>query len=703
MGNTDLPPLREDLLLKEGPTDFAGAPTWSIYDPAKSRYLRLNAVGFEIIRHWKPGPIVDVLERINSSLVQDIHQDDVMSLLVILTRNEFLMKSGREGIQQLKAHHDALNVAWYKKFLHHYLFFKVPLIHPDRFLQQSKRYTDVFYQPVFYMGMLALGLVGLFLLLREWTQFTRTVPDMFSFQNALWGMVALGLSKILHEFAHAYTAARFNCRVPTMGVAFMVMWPVLYTDMSDTWRLNSRKERLLVASAGMISELILALLATLLWTLLPESGLKDATFILATIAWVMTLAINLNPFMRFDGYYIFSDLLGIENLQDRSFALAKWRMREWFLGLGAPPPESFPKHLKHILVIYAFFTWVYRLLLFLGIALLVYFMFFKVLGIFLMAVELIFFIGKPIWTEIKVWWSLRKTVGLSKAALRSLFLVLALILFLAVPWQKSIQAPAFIRSAQYTQVFPPISGQLRYHALVDGKSVLKGEKLLEIYSPELEYEIQQSQRRLQAKQVMLKRLGTNRAETERWPVVLREIREEKTRLDGLINQQEQLIVRAPHQGVVYDISPHLHSQRWLSKEQSVFRLVNTEKQEILAYVGERDYHRLRKGETARFTPKNVYSSSVELKIVEVAQVNTNAVEHPALIEKFGGQLAAREIGKGLYTPTEGIYKIRLEPIENLPSLDQVTFGSVSLPVRQESILKGFIDTMGAVLIRESGF
>lgn len=123
----------------------------------------------------------------------------------------------------------------------------------------------------------------------------------------------------------------------------------------------------------------------------------------------MTLAINLNPFMRFDGYYLLSDWLEVENLQDRAFARGKWWLREKLFGLGDPPPEPFGEPLGKGLLVYAFGTWIYRFFLFLGIAVLVYAYFFKVLGIFLFLVEILWFIGLPIWRELQAWWK-RKTI-----------------------------------------------------------------------------------------------------------------------------------------------------------------------------------------------------------------------------------------------------------------------------------------------------
>ena len=125
--------------------------------------------------------------------------------------------------------------------------------------------------------------------------------------------ITLILVKCLHELGHAYVAKYHGCRVSAIGIAFLVFFPFLYTDTTDAWRLRNHKDRLLINFAGILTELHLALIATFVWGVLPEGGL-GAAFFIATTSWISSIAINVSPFMRFDGYYVFSDWLK-ENLQ----------------------------------------------------------------------------------------------------------------------------------------------------------------------------------------------------------------------------------------------------------------------------------------------------------------------------------------------------------------------------------------------------
>ena len=99
-----------------------------------------------------------------------------------------------------------------------------------------------------------------------------------------------------------------------MGIAFVVLWPMLYTDTGESWKLRSSRQRLAIASAGILCELSLAGLSTLGWALSDPGPLRNALLYLATTSWVLSLALNASPFMRFDGYFILSDLLDFPNL-----------------------------------------------------------------------------------------------------------------------------------------------------------------------------------------------------------------------------------------------------------------------------------------------------------------------------------------------------------------------------------------------------
>ena len=210
-------------------------------------------------------------------------------------------------------------------------------------------------------------LFALYLTSRQWDYFVSTFVSYFTPVGLVYFGLAVVLAKILHEFGHALAARHFGCSVRAMGVALLMFWPILYTDTTDAWRIRSRRDRAMIGLAGMMVELGLASICLLLWNFLPDGFLRTVMFMLSTSTWIMTLAVNLNPLMRFDAYYVLSDATGVENLQERSNAMGKWRLREWFFGLGQPAPETG----RSWLILFAYMVWLYRLIIFFGICYLV--------------------------------------------------------------------------------------------------------------------------------------------------------------------------------------------------------------------------------------------------------------------------------------------------------------------------------------------
>ena len=200
--------------------------------------------------------------------------------------------------------------------MHHYLFFRIPLVRPQIFLARFSRWLKPLFQPAALWACCAASGLGLILVLRHWDVFSQAVVESISPEGLLGFAGALIVAKTLHEMGHALMATHFGVRVAHMGIAFVVMWPMLYTDTGESWKLPSRHQRLAVSCGRHPGELGLAGLATLGWAISEPGWLNTACLYLATTSWVLSLALNLSPFMRFDGYFIFSDLLDFPNLHD---------------------------------------------------------------------------------------------------------------------------------------------------------------------------------------------------------------------------------------------------------------------------------------------------------------------------------------------------------------------------------------------------
>ena len=328
-----LPALRQDLELYPGSSDRYGNPIWIIEDIANHAFFSIDYPTFEILSRWGMGNVEEILMEIRSDTLLELAVEDIEKTVDFLLTNNLDRVATSERNAQLYAASKSRRNAFYKNALHQYLFFRIPILKPKKILKKLSMHTELLYTRKYWLFVLVVFLIGIYLVSQQYSSFMTTFTSFGGTSQLILFFSALAVSKILHEFGHAVSAYRFGCKVPTMGVALLVLWPVLYTDTNDSWKLRSRKQRLIIAASGILVELNIAVFALLLWSLLPEGPLKAAMFFLAAVSWVVTLGINLNPFVRFDGYYLLSDTLNIPNLHDKAFSLGRWWIRRYLWGL----------------------------------------------------------------------------------------------------------------------------------------------------------------------------------------------------------------------------------------------------------------------------------------------------------------------------------------------------------------------------------
>lgn len=317
------------------------------------------------------------------------------------------------------------------------------------------------------------------------------------------GLIVLGFVKVVHEFAHAYTAIKYNIPVPHMGVADYRDVPVLYTETTGGWQLSSRRERFHIGIAGITAELCLAAIFLILWNIMPAGSLAQSIcFTVVTISLVGSLLVNLNPLMRFDGYYMLGDLLGLENLQHRACNFARWKIRKTLFALPDDPPEYLPLKTEKFLTYFGLTLLVYRFFLFAGISVLVYHLFFKPLGLILMLVEIIWFIALPVWSELKIWFARRHEILKTPRARVIAVLAASLAIILALPLQRTVYIPAVLHAGQYSAVFPYTASHIDEILVAEGQAVHKGDTLLRLSSFELDKKIAVARQKVEKLEVL---------------------------------------------------------------------------------------------------------------------------------------------------------------------------------------------------------
>ncbi|HWG78302.1 MAG TPA: site-2 protease family protein [Stellaceae bacterium] len=701
--NGFLPPLREEIGLYPGPRALDGSPTWTLHDPARNQFFRIGWPEFEMLSRWDAGNPAALLQRIRNETTLDLAGEDVGDVARFLVGHNLTRCSGREGTVGLLARAARLRQNWAMWLLKNYLFLRIPLVRPDRWLTAAYPWIRFVFTPAFRHVVLAVAALALYLAARRWDEYLDTFSYLFSVEGAVYFALTLSALKVVHEFGHAFTAKRYGCRVPSMGVAFLVLWPVLYTDVTESWKLPSRAQRLAVGVSGVTAELVCAVFATLAWSFLPDGPLRSAAFLVSTTTWVSTVLINLSPFMRFDGYFVFSDWLEMPNLHQRAFALARWWLRERLLGLRDPPPEDLPPGRRAFVIAFAFCTWAYRLSLFLGIALLVYHFAVKIIGVGLMAVEIGYFIVRPVWSEAAAVWKLRHRLRRGRGPVLSAAFLLLLLLGLIVPWRSAVEAPALVRSSREEKVFAPEQGtRVAAIKVADGAIVAKGTPLIELESPDLGFKLEQARTDVAVLQWQLQTQGVSPDLMARSRVAEPEYEAASAQYRALADAAERLHIIAPMTGRVVDIADDLRPGLWLPPKTRLLSVIDTGESEIEAYVYESDVSRIALGNVATFHPDGSFLSSFDARVTAIDRANTRFLPDAYLASRFGGTIPVRETPQGELVPERAIYRIVLAPEHGAGAPAQILRGRVVIRGRAESLVARAWRAVLAVLVRESG-
>jgi putative peptide zinc metalloprotease protein len=698
-----LPALREDLDLLPGPTLADGQPSWTLHDPARNLFFRIDWPTFEVMQRWAMDDEEAIAQDISDRTTLQMSAEDVRAVIEFLKRNQALKPQGLSA-RQMADRVQAAQGSWLKWLLHRYLFFRVPLVRPDAWLSRWSAVAGLFFTSGFAWLTAAALAWGLSNVVRQWDRFTAELVDLFNWEGLLaYGLALFGV-KLLHELGHAFTAKRYGCRVPAMGVAFLVMWPMAYTDTNEAWRLTQRRQRLMVASAGIITELAIAAWATLAWALLPDGALRSACFILATTSWISTLLINASPFLRFDGYFILSDALDMPNLHSRSFELARWKLRQWLFNLGEEPPEFFSPAAQRALVLFAWVTWIYRLVVFIGIALLVYHFFFKLLGIVLFIVEIAWFIAWPIRSELQQWWQRRAVIARRLRSALSLLLIAGLIGTLMVPWPGRVSASAMLRPAESWPVFAPSGALVSELPFTEGQQVAAGALLIRLHVPDLALRRASLQARIDAQQWQAASSGLDGEWRKRMLVSQETLQTLRTEMAGLQTEQLQFAPRAPYSGQLRDLHPDLQVGQWLSGKEKIATLVREGTPWVVeTWLDEEAVQRLRVGDRAVFMRDSGQGPVVGLTLGSIDRDASRSLPRKELAAPAGGHVLVRE-SKGVLIPERAIYRVIYHIEELPPTLKGAQWrGTVVTEVQAQAPAWRYLRNAAAVMVREFGF
>jgi putative peptide zinc metalloprotease protein len=281
-------------------------------------------------------------------------QDEVIRLLGQLHGADLLQSDATPDVTELFERGQQQEKAMRRRSWMNPMAWRVHLWDPDRFLNVLRPLVDVLWGRWGALLWLLVVVPAVVMVPSRWSELTGNFSDrVLAAQNIVLLWLVFPLIKALHEFGHAAACKRGGGEVHDVGVVTLVLVPVPYVEASASTVFRSKWQRAVVGASGMGVELFIAAIAFYFWMVMEPSLMRSILFNVMVIAGVSTLLFNGNPLLRFDAYYILSDLIEMPNLanratrywtylidryafgsQDAEMSETQWRERAWLAGYG---------------------------------------------------------------------------------------------------------------------------------------------------------------------------------------------------------------------------------------------------------------------------------------------------------------------------------------------------------------------------------
>lgn len=572
---------------------FYRGKRWHVaHDPTSNQFYRLSSVAYDFVLALDGSRTVEAAWQQSLSKFGDQAptQNEVLELLSQLYNSNLLALEAAPETAQLLTRGKERTKKRLQQQAVGLMYFRLKLFNPDHILT----FLEPLFRPVLNRwGLLAWALFVSYAFIQvlstDVSRFLDGIDSVVAPGNWGWLIVVFVLLKGWHELGHGLICKRFGGQVPEFGAMLLVLLPAPYVDASACWAFPSKWQRMAVGAGGMLFELFVAAIAALIWLQAADGSLtKQVCYYIMLTAGISTVLFNANPLMRFDGYFILSDLIEVPNLMQRANKMLLHLFQKHIYRLkNVRPPASLPGE-QAILITYGILGFFYRIFIFLVITLYVLGMWFIVgviLAVWTFAMWFFLPLGKFIhWLATNSQLAEHRT----RAIATSLgMLALAAVLLGLVPAPDWRRARGVVDSQNRTGVFFGTDGFVQAVHVRPGDTVTAGQPLVTLSSPELDGARRAVTARLA--QARLQRAESfARDDAGGAAVAQRQMDAFDQQLADLDRRQQRLVVTAPHDGVVVGPDPSLLMGALVRQGQPATLLVDPTKPRIAAVVSQPD-------------------------------------------------------------------------------------------------------------------
>jgi putative peptide zinc metalloprotease protein len=576
---------------------FRGEKWYVLHDPFNNQFLRLRPEAYEFVVRLRPDRTVGQVweERLEGNPDGAPGQDDVIQLLAQLYFANLLYYELPADSAKLFERYSQRKQRELQSKLLSIMFFRLPLLDPENLLRRLMPAIRLIMSPLGTVIWIVTVVLAGKVVIDHFDVLAAETQGILTPDNLIFLYASLVLVKTLHEFGHAVVCKHYGGEVHTIGVMLLVFTPLPYMDATSSWSFRSRWERAFVGAAGMIFEIFAASFAAFIWAYTGPGIVHSIAFNMMFIASVSTVLFNINPLLRFDGYYILSDLLDIPNLHSRARMHLRHIAERYVFGCkDSISPAQTPKEASW-LTIFGVLSGIYRVIVYTAIILFV-------ADRFLLAGMIMAFICIISWGLVPLF---RFTEYLlsnprlvrtrSRAIAISLGAVAAVLFFLAIiPFPNRFRAPGVLEAVVYIKVVNDAPGYVKKVLVPTNAEVKAGTPLMELSNRELDFKINAAN--AQRQETLALQMQAIHQDTAELKPIRNRLETIEKKLNGLEEQRQALVVRARESGTW--ISPRSKEMvgTWLLRGSEVGVIVNHEAFQFSAVVSQDEASNLFDGE-----------------------------------------------------------------------------------------------------------
>lgn len=572
---------------------FRGERWYVLQDPFNNQFFRLRPPAYDFVVRLSLDRTLDAVwnECFEADPEHAPGQEEALRLLAQLYSANLLHSALAPDTVQLFDRYKKRKQREKKAFLMNIMFARIPLLDPDVFLKRCLPLAKAVFSRWGVLVWLAVLLAALKVVVDHASEFGRETQGLLAPGNLVWLYLGLVLIKTVHEFGHAFACRRYGGEVHTMGVMFLLFTPIPYMDATASWSFRSRWQRATVGAAGMFVELFVAALAAFAWAATGPGVVHSLAYNMMFVASVSTVFFNANPLLRFDGYYILSDLLDIPNLHMRATGLLRHWVERHAFGYDKSRSPARSRKEAGWLGAFAITSGLYKIVVFSAILLFLADEF-LILGILMAIVCAIAWVCVPVYRLIDY---LATSPRLERTRLRAIGVVAgtacALVVLLEfIPFPNSFRAPGVLQAKAYSMVAAQAAGKVAELVAADGALVAAGDPLLRLENHELDLRIASAEAQLVETEAMKLR-ALQQATADLQPLASRAEANRKL-IARLGEERAALVVRAPQAGLW--VAPRMADMKgtWIERGTTVGQLVDGSHFYFSAIVSQNEASRL---------------------------------------------------------------------------------------------------------------